>query len=99
MSCGKPHETDCAEILDRVYLFLDRELDAPGSYAVVEQHLEECAPCLRKYDLERLVRVLVKRSCAAEHAPAELRQRVLSRIQQVRVEIVDTVDTVDTVER
>jgi len=37
MSCGRPHETDCAEILDRVYLFHDRELDdGQVSYAAVE---------------------------------------------------------------
>ena len=90
MSCGRPHETDCAEILDRVYLFLDRELDdGHVSYAAVEQHLDECAPCLRKYDLERVVKYLRARSCICERAPAELRQRVLTRIQQIRVEIID----------
>ena len=25
MSCGKPHETDCAEVLAEVWLFLDHE--------------------------------------------------------------------------
>jgi mycothiol system anti-sigma-R factor len=91
MSCGQPHETDCAEILDRVYLFLDRELDDDEdiSYSAVEQHLDECAPCLRKYDLENVVKALVARSCGCERAPAELRQRVLTRIQQIRVEIID----------
>ena len=90
MSCGRPHETDCAEILDRVYLFLDRELDdGQISYAAVEQHLDECAPCLSKYDLERVVTFLLARSCGCERAPAELRQRVLTRIQQIRVEIVE----------
>jgi hypothetical protein len=35
-----------------------------------------------------VVKALVARSCS-EHAPAELRQRVLSRIREIRVEIVD----------
>ena len=26
MSCGKPHETPCTEVLDRVYGYLDGEL-------------------------------------------------------------------------
>jgi mycothiol system anti-sigma-R factor len=90
MSCGEPHDTDCAEILERVYVFLDHEMsDAPTSYAIVEEHLDECAPCLRKYDLERVVKELVARSCACEHAPDELRQRVLTRIQEIRVEITE----------
>jgi mycothiol system anti-sigma-R factor len=90
MSCGEPHETDCAEILERVYVFLDHEMvDGPPAYALVEEHLDECAPCLRKYDLERVVKELVARSCL-EHAPVELRRRVLSRIREIRVEIVDS---------
>mgnify|MGYP003498367753 FL=1 len=89
MSCGEPHDTDCAEILERVFVFLDGEMpDGPRAYALVEEHLDECAPCLRKYDLERVVKALVARSCP-EHAPAELRQRVLSRIREIRVEIID----------
>ncbi|HEY9379520.1 MAG TPA: mycothiol system anti-sigma-R factor [Jiangellaceae bacterium] len=91
MSCGHPHDTDCAEVLDRVYLFLDREMDeGQVSYADVEQHLDECGPCLSKYDLERVVKVLVARSCGCDRAPAELRQRVLTRIREIRVEIVDS---------
>ena len=26
MSCGDPHETDCGEVLDEVYLYLDGEM-------------------------------------------------------------------------
>jgi mycothiol system anti-sigma-R factor len=91
MSCGQPHDTDCAEILDRVYLFLDRELaEEDISYQAVEQHLDECGPCLSKYDLESVVKALVARSCGCERAPAALRQRVLTRIHQIRIEITDS---------
>ncbi len=89
MSCGEPHEVDCSEILDRVYLFLDHEMAGDMSYSVIEQHLDECAPCLRKYDLEREVKALLARSCGCEHAPEELRQRVLMRIRELRVQITD----------
>ncbi|MDX6210172.1 MAG: hypothetical protein QOE24_2563, partial [Frankiales bacterium] len=26
MSCGNPHETDCREVLEKVYLYLDSEV-------------------------------------------------------------------------
>ena len=26
MSCGEPHETDCSEVLDHLYEFLDSEM-------------------------------------------------------------------------
>ena len=85
MSCGEPHETPCSEVLDKVYLYLDGEADSHDEEHV-RIHLDECAPCLRKYGLEQAVKALVARSCA-ELAPVDLRDRVLARIQQVRIEI------------
>ena len=85
MSCGKPHAVDCNEILDRVYVFIDNELDN-ASHEEIQEHLDECGPCLREVDLERLVKALVQRSCT-ERAPVELRQRVMFSIRQVQIQI------------
>ena len=85
MSCGNPHDVDCAEILDRVYSFIDGELDEADCHQI-QHHLDECAPCLAKDDLERVVKALVARSCR-ESAPEGLRSRVLYRIAEVRLEI------------
>jgi mycothiol system anti-sigma-R factor len=68
-----------------MFFFLDNELDQ-ADCAEIQHHLDECGPCLAKYDLERTVKALVARSCA-EHAPEGLRDRVLLRIRQVRVTI------------
>ena len=88
MSCGKHHDKDCSEVLERVFFFIDNELPT-ADYSEIQQHLDECALCLRKYDLERTVKMLVRRSCA-ERAPAELREKVLFHIHQVQVEITET---------
>lgn len=85
MSCGDPHETPCSEVLEKVYLYLDGEAESHDEEHV-RIHLDECAPCLRKYGLEQAVKALVARSCT-ELAPTELKERVLTRIQQVRIEI------------
>ena len=85
MSCGDPHETPCSEVLEQVYLYLDGEAEEHDREHV-RIHLDECAPCLRKYGLEQAVKALVARSCA-EQAPVDLRDRVLFKIQQVRIEI------------
>jgi mycothiol system anti-sigma-R factor len=85
VSCGEPHETPCDEVLEKVYLYLDQEADGEDKDHI-RIHLDECAPCLRKYGLEQAVIKLVARSCR-EQAPADLRDRVLLKIQQVRVEI------------
>lgn len=87
MSCGDPHDADCAAALERMFDFIDREL-AEADREQIQRHLDECAPCLDEYDLERLVKTLVARSCA-EHAPEELKLKVLLRIRQVQVEISD----------
>lgn len=87
MSCGDPHETPCSEVLDAVYLYLDDEDPDREHYDKIRIHLDECSPCLRQYGLEQAVKALVARSCGGDHAPDDLRTRVLSRIQQVRVEI------------
>lgn len=86
MSCGNPHETDCSEVLERVYLYLDREADALDVERI-RQHLDECAPCLRQYGLEQEVKALVARSCGCENVPEGLRAKVLARLHAIRVEI------------
>lgn len=85
MSCGEPHETPCDEVLEKVYLYLDQEAE-PEDSDHIRIHLDECSPCLRKYGLEQAVKALVARSCA-EQAPPDLRDRVMLKIQQVRIEI------------
>jgi mycothiol system anti-sigma-R factor len=91
MSCGKPHETDCREVLEKVYLYLDSEVDERDCNAI-KQHLDECGPCLRQYGLEQHINAMVARTCGAEVAPDSLKLRVLARIQQVRIEITQAVE-------
>jgi mycothiol system anti-sigma-R factor len=82
MSCGHPHEDDCASVLDHVYEYIDHEM-ADDDLATVKQHLEDCTPCLAEYGLEQAVKALVHRSCC-ETAPEELRAKVLHKIRQVQ---------------
>jgi anti-sigma factor (TIGR02949 family) len=83
MSCGEPHETDCGEVLDHLYEFLDREMP-DNDCAKFEQHFEECSPCLEKYGLEQAVKKLVKRCCGHDDVPSDLRAKVMGRIELIR---------------
>ena len=58
MSCGNPHDKDCSEVLERVFFFIDNELPN-ADFSEIQHHLDECGPCLQKYDLERTVKTLV----------------------------------------
>ena len=83
MSCGRPHEVPCTEVLERVYSYLDGEADE-AACAKIRQHLDECGPCLREYGLEEAVKRLVQKHCGHDAVPGDLRVKVLTRIRQVR---------------
>ncbi|WP_327089650.1 mycothiol system anti-sigma-R factor [Nonomuraea sp. NBC_01738] len=88
MSCGNPHDTDCREVLEKVYAYLDGEL-AEGDCADIRVHLDECSPCLKEYDLDKAVKQLVAKHCGCDPVPGDLRSKVLARIDQVRTELSD----------
>jgi len=79
---------DCSEVIHQIFVFIDNELDQ-ASCGEIQQHLDECGPCLAKYDLERTVKALVARSCS-EQAPEDLREKVLLRIREVQVTLHST---------
>ena len=86
MSCGGPHATDCGEVLQRVYEFLDGEM-TPNDVAKIREHLDECAPCLTEYDLDVALKALIRRSCGCEAAPDALRSKIMIRITELRVQL------------
>ena len=79
------HDPDCSEVIHQIFTFIDNEMDQ-ADCAVIQKHLDECGPCLAKYDLERTVKSLVARSCS-EKAPQDLRDKVLVRIREVQISI------------
>ena len=78
---------DCADYLERIVYFLDNELDEADCSAV-RVHLDECGPCLERYDLQKAVKQLVARSCS-ESAPESLRDRVRLQLREVRIQITE----------
>lgn len=81
------HEHDdleCREILAEIWTYLDGE-QTRHSRAVIAQHLDDCAPCLRKYGIESEVKALVARCCGHEDTPVDLRDRVLVALRSTTV--------------
>ncbi|NGO67372.1 mycothiol system anti-sigma-R factor [Streptomyces boncukensis] len=83
MSCGEPHETDCSEVLDHLYEYLDREMP-DSDCEKFKEHFDECSPCFEKYGLEQEVKKLVRRCCGHDDVPTDLRAKVMSRIDVIR---------------
>jgi mycothiol system anti-sigma-R factor len=88
MSCGRPHETDCAEVLAEVWLFLDRECDE-SRRSLLARHLDECGPCLAEYGIDEKLKTLLAAKCGGEHAPDGLKDRLR---RQIRVAVLEQAD-------
>ncbi|MGZ4517816.1 MAG: mycothiol system anti-sigma-R factor [Mycobacteriaceae bacterium] len=87
-TANDPNASDCSEVLHRVYEYLDGEMTSDDT-AKIKQHLDACGPCLKEYDLDQALKALVKRSCACEEAPVELRTQIMARITTIQVTLND----------
>ncbi len=81
-------EADCSEALHRVFEYLDGEMGDDDS-AKIASHLAHCAECLQQYDLDTMVKAVVRRSCAPEAAPSHLRGMIVQRITTVQITYTD----------
>jgi mycothiol system anti-sigma-R factor len=82
VSCGKPHETDCRDVLAEVYFYLDLEC-SDDRRTLIREHLDECSPCLREYGIEQEVKSLVARCCGGDLAPLEFKRRLRVRLEEL----------------
>ena len=86
VQAGQPRSVvECSEALLRVFEFLDGEM-AEADQAAVQAHLDACAECLRQFDIDQMVKVVVKRSCQPASAPAHLRASIVQRLTIVRLD-------------
>ena len=76
----------CPEYVDRLYAYIDGELTAE-QYEEIKAHLLDCPPCLTEYEHDMLLKKLIKRACACEQAPEQLRSSILTRITYERTEV------------
>jgi mycothiol system anti-sigma-R factor len=73
-------------VLERMYEFLDNELDTASGDAI-RHHLAACEPCLDRFDVEQAVRTLVRHRCGGEVAPAHLRNRIVTQLTVIRLSL------------
>lgn len=73
------HDANCADAVQRLYHFLDGELDDERRVHV-QQHLDACLPCLEAFDFELELRQVVARKCR-DSVPEQLRVRIALAIQ------------------
>jgi mycothiol system anti-sigma-R factor len=71
---------DCADCLERLYSYLDREL-APAELTEVRAHLDDCGGCEDNFVLEERFLARVRDCCQEDVAPVELRTRIVARLR------------------
>ena len=69
----------CQEAMDRIYSYLDREVD-PATAERIKAHLGDCPPCDRMVSFERRLQVVVKMGMR-EEVPVEVLQRLRAAIR------------------
>ena len=74
--------TPCADVVLRLFEFVDDETVAVDRERI-QAHLEECSSCLAEYEMDLLLKALVRRACARQSAPATLRAHILTQITVV----------------
>jgi len=70
----KSQSIPCELVMERLWTFIDRELDT-ASEAEVREHLRMCGRCYPRYDFQQAYFRLMRR-LTTEPAPSELRSRV-----------------------
>ena len=80
----KGREADCADVVLRLFEFLDNET-GPVDQTRIQAHLDECGSCLAEYERDLLVKALVRRACACQEAPPTLRTQIMTRITTIDV--------------
>ena len=71
---------DCNETLRELYLYLDGQL-TDDDRVHIEQHLDDCSPCLEAYDFEAELRLVVRSRCI-EQVPESLRRRIAKALER-----------------
>jgi len=86
MTSAEHDGVDCSSALLKVYEYLDGEM-GPDDCAKIREHLAQCGPCLKEYDVDQMLKTLVHRSCGCEAAPMQLRMQIMARITTITVEL------------
>ena len=77
---GSEEPTDCQESIERLYHYLDGELTEQRR-AEIQQHLDDCSPCLEAFHFEFELRRVIAQKCR-DHVPDSLRARVRSALAE-----------------
>jgi mycothiol system anti-sigma-R factor len=65
---------NCKEALAKIYEFLDRDGSIPLD--AIEKHLDCCRHCWDRFEFEKQLKAMFKKSCCKETCPDTLKKRI-----------------------
>ncbi|MGH8914574.1 MAG: mycothiol system anti-sigma-R factor [Acidimicrobiia bacterium] len=71
---------ECDDALTNLYQFLDSEIETSTS-EVIRAHLDDCSGCLRSFDFEARLKIVVRQRLS-EDVPAEFLERLRQAIAE-----------------
>jgi mycothiol system anti-sigma-R factor len=71
--------SSCDDAVAELYTYLDGELTIERRLRITA-HLDECGPCLKAFDFEAELRVVIATKCQ-ERVPDDLRARIAAALQ------------------
>lgn len=78
---GNEGGVPCHVAAERLFEWLDGEIDDPELAAGVGTHLETCARCYPRLRFERSFREAVRRAAREETTPDDVRARILEALE------------------
>lgn len=93
--CGDASNPECRDVLDEVYVLLDHECSQKHE-AELRRHLDECPGCLEQYGISEALKKLLARKCGGDHAPDQLKERLMETIRQAKQKDAAPTDSVET---
>lgn len=84
---GEPVEMlSCPEALERLFEYLDGELETPTA-SQVRAHMEKCRRCYPRLQFETAFMEALTRARAGEEPPRDLRNRVVDALREEGLEL------------
>jgi mycothiol system anti-sigma-R factor len=81
VSSRRYESMNCEEWFEKLYQYLDRDLDGT-TIQEIEVHLEHCRPCWDRAAFERKLKERLQKSCCKETCTESLRARVKAILEK-----------------
>jgi mycothiol system anti-sigma-R factor len=69
----------CDDVLESMYLYLDKEQLSAEQRAEVRSHLDECIPCIESFEFEMELKQIIKTKCRDE-VPAHVYEKIRAQL-------------------